>query len=64
MPSFLNRLLNHIMLKYWLIKKASDAKCCKCRDKETCPLEGNCLIDSIMYRRNITTSNKEPTTLV
>ena len=44
---------------YIYIVLVSDAKSCNCRDKVTCPLQGNCLIDSIIYRGNITTSNKE-----
>ena len=38
--------------------KSNNSKKCNCRNKASCPLQGNCLIDSIIYRGNVTTSNK------
>ena len=58
MPSVESYIKSH-NVKILSNKKASDAKSCNCRDKATCPLHGNCLIDSIIYRGNVTTSNKE-----
>ena len=58
MPSFASYIKSH-NVKILSNQKASDAKSCNCRDKITCPLKGNGLIDSIIYRGNITTSNKE-----
>ena len=56
MPSFQSNVKSHN--NKILGKKSSDEKRCNCRDKEKCPLQGNCLIDSVIYRGNITTSNK------
>ena len=58
MPSFQSHIKLH-NVKILANKKASDAKSCNCRDKETSPLQGNCLIDSFIYRGDITTSSKE-----
>ena len=57
MPSFESHIKSH-NVKILDNTKASNTKHCNCRDKEACPLQGNCLIDSIIYRGNITTSNK------
>ena len=32
---------------------------CNCRNEIECPLQGNCLIKSIVYRGNITTTNEK-----
>ena len=32
---------------------------CNCRNKNECPLKGNCLIKNVVYRGNITTANKK-----
>ena len=56
MPSFQSNVKSHN--NKIVGKKSSDVKRCNCRDKEKCPLQGNCLIDSVIYRGNITTSNK------
>ena len=57
MPSFESHIKSH-NVKILDNTKASNTKHCNCRNKEACPLQGNCLIDSIIYRGNITTSNK------
>ena len=35
-----------------------DEKKCNCAKKEQCPLDGNCLIESIVYKAHVTTDNK------
>ena len=40
---------------------ALDVKKCNCRNKENCPLDGNCLTKEVVYKATITNSSK-PTT--
>ena len=35
-------------------QKHSDTQCCNCTNKKQCPLNGQCLIESIVYQANIT----------
>ena len=58
MSSFESHIKSH-NVKILANKKASDAKICNCRDKETCPLQGNCPSDIIIYRGNITTRRRK-----
>ena len=39
-------------------EKVDEEKKCNCLNKVECPLQGNCLIKSIIYRGNVTTDNK------
>ena len=32
-------------------------KTCNCRQKEACPLDGNCLVEGVIYAATVTTSN-------
>ena len=44
MPIFELYIKSH-NVKILANKKANDVKSCNCRYKETCPLQGNCLVD-------------------
>ena len=37
---------------------------CNCRNKDLCPLEGNCLIDSVVYRAKVTSQDKPETNYI
>ena len=54
MPNFESQIKSH---NAQVLKgdRVNNEKRCNCRNKDTCPLEGNCLIDSVVYRGNVTT---------
>ena len=39
--------------------KMEEKKLCNCRIKDDCPLSGNCLISSVVYKATVTTSDEE-----
>lgn len=36
------------------------AKLCNCRNKDACPLNGNCLVNSVVYKATVTSSKEDP----
>ena len=46
------------------IKPQSNQISCNCRKKEDCPLKGECLIDSVVYRGKITSQQKPETNYI
>ena len=38
-------------------------KMCNCRDKKSCPLEGKCLTEKVVYSAEVTSANEENTKL-
>ena len=43
-----------------LLKGPTAEPGCNCRDKDSCPLEGKCLMDAIVYQGTIQTNNQNP----
>ena len=47
-----------------LLKGPTAEPGCNCRDKDSCPLEGKCLTDAIVYQGTIQTYNQNPVCLL
>ena len=58
MPNFATHIKSHNQ-KIIKANETVQNKKCNCRNKDQCPLQGNCLIENIVYRANITTTNKK-----
>ena len=43
------------------VDKAQTSKTCNCRDKDSCPLQGNCLATNIIYNAEVTSNNQKMT---
>ena len=61
MPDVKASITSHNAKILYPIEKTKNVKKCNCRNKETCPLNGNCLIKEVVYNATITNSLK-PTT--
>ena len=42
-----------------LSSKPKPTPACNCRQKDQCPLQGNCLMESVIYRAKVTTSKED-----
>ena len=58
MPNFASHIKSHNQ-RILKINQPEHTQKCNCRNELECPLQGNCLIKNIVYRGNITTTNKE-----
>lgn len=64
MPDFASQIKSH---NAKISKPAVDTEnisSCNCRRKDLCPLQGNCLVKSVVYRARITNENKPETNYV
>ena len=48
---------NKSVLKQHSRKEEKPSKNCNCRKKSDCPLKGNCMIKSVIYQADLTTTN-------
>ncbi len=42
-------------------QQQDEGKKCNCRKKKDCPLNGECMVDEIVYQATVTTGNKTET---
>ena len=58
MPNFATHIKSH-NAKILNSNQQTNSRKCNCRNITTCPLQGNCLVNSIVYRGKIVTTNEE-----
>ena len=58
MPNLATHIKSH-NAKVLRNNQSNNTRKCNCSNKYSCPLQGNCLISSIVYRGKITTANDE-----
>ena len=63
MPDVASRVKSHNAKVLNIVEK-ENKRTCNCRNKELCPLQGNCLIDSVVYRGLITNPGKPETNYI
>ena len=54
MRSIINKHNSYILHKS---RSNTEVTTCNCRNKETCPLPGNCLATNVIYKAEVTTTN-------
>lgn len=59
LPNMRSRIKTHNARKIQKTKQANPEKSCNCRKKDECPLRGNCMIKTVVYKATVRSNNTE-----